>query len=144
MMKTLSKCCYIEYGAGNQFIAKILTYSCHCPTLSSSPHRLLTSLSTILPFYSPAVVVYNDMLVFVHPVSLLLPNNSIFNNEYAFINFQPRPNRSKERRHTPATQIQKHVISDGADDVFQGGGEWYCLVEALEVVVNPIALPLRT
>jgi hypothetical protein len=57
------------------------------------------------------------------------------------------PNCLKERSHTPATRIQTHVISDRTDDIPFFGfkeGEWYCLVEALEVVVNPIVLFLRT
>ena len=48
-------------------------------------------------------------------------------------------NCSKERSHSPATQIQTHVISNRADDVpFLGfrEGERYFFVEALEVVVN--------
>ena len=50
---------------------------------------------------------------------------------------------AKERSHSPATQIQTHVIANRADDVLFLGfkeGERYFFVEALEVVVNLIVL----
>jgi hypothetical protein len=53
------------------------------------------------------------------------------------------PNYSKERSHTPATQIQTHVISDRADDVLFFGfkeGKWYLLVEVLEVLIGLMTL----
>ena len=109
----------------NQFIAKILRYKVQCRSSAVIVPLFYHSLTTYsfhhppfspsIPLSPPIVFVQRGMLVFACTVSLLLRNNSIFNNEHAFINFRPR-SYPPVPRHTLGTFLR--ISDDGPASAF--------------------------